>query len=121
MKILKQIGIILFISFLGDILSELVPVNIPSGVYGIVILFVALSTKVIKLKDIEETADFLLLIMPVLFIPAGVGLMTVWDTLSENVFKIGVIVFISVVVVMAITGKTCQFIIKRQRNKKDDE
>lgn len=121
MKILKQTGTILFISFLGELASELVPFNIPSGVYGIVILFLALSLKIIKLEDIEKTADFLLLIMPILFIPAGVGLITVWDKLSQNLFKIGIAVVISVVVVMVATGKTAQFIINRKKDKKDDE
>lgn len=76
MKYLKQFLIILIISFIGEILKEILPLPIPASIYGMVILFVCLLTKVIKLEDVRETGKFLIEIMPVMFIPAGVGLMS---------------------------------------------
>ena len=45
MKYLKQFGIILVISFVGEILNYLIPLPIPAGIYGIIILFFALMFK----------------------------------------------------------------------------
>ena len=86
----------------------------PASVYGIIILFVCLCTGIIKLKQIEKTADLLLMIMPVLFVPAGVGLITVWDKLSENLFEIIVITVVSTILVMAVTGLAAQAVIRRK-------
>ena len=41
MKYLKQIGIILGITFIGEILNYLIPLPIPASIYGMAILFVA--------------------------------------------------------------------------------
>ena len=111
---LKQLSIIICISLVGEILARLIPIPMPASVYGIIILFVCLCTGIIKLKQIEKTADLLLMIMPVLFVPAGVGLITVWDKLSENLFEIMVITVVSTILVMAVTGLAAQAVIRRK-------
>ena len=75
MKYIKQFLIILLISFIGEGLNYLIPAPIPASIYGMVILFVCLCTKIIKLDDVKDTGLFLIEIMPLMFIPAGVGLM----------------------------------------------
>ena len=74
-------------SFAGEILSNIIPFNMPAGVYGILIMFAALASGVLPLDRVEKTADFMLLIMPLLFVPAGVRLITVWDSLKKDVYK----------------------------------
>ena len=74
MKYLKQFLIIIAFSFLGELLHYLLPLPIPASIYGIILLFTALELKWIKVKDIFETSSFLIAIMPVMFIPAAVGL-----------------------------------------------
>ena len=46
----------------------------PASIYGIIPLFLALENKLIKVKHIRENQQFLIAIMPVMFIPAAVGL-----------------------------------------------
>ena len=82
MKYLKQFLIILVISFIGEVLKALLPLPVPASIYGMVILFVCLVTGVIRLDAVKETGRFLIEIMPVMFIPAGVGLMSSWGVLS---------------------------------------
>ena len=119
MKYVKQLMIILFITFLGEILAKILPFTIPAGVYGMIIMLTALVSGVLKLDMVEDTADFLLTIMPVLFIPSCVGIINVWDKIEGNVVAILVISLVSTVIVMGITGLVAQAIMKR-KEKKDD-
>ena len=52
MRYLSQIGIILAVSFVGELLNMLLPLPIPASIYGMVILFVALATGVVKLSSV---------------------------------------------------------------------
>lgn len=74
MKLIKQFIYIIAFTFIGELLHFLIPLPIPASIYGIVLLFIALMKKWVKVSDIRETSTFLIAIMPVMFIPAAVGL-----------------------------------------------
>lgn len=112
MKYIKQLFIILFISFLGEVLSALIPVPIPASIYGIVLLFLALEFRIIKLSAVEETGRFLIEIMPMLFIPAAVGLIDTWDVLKTGLLPYLVITFLTTFVVMIVVGRVTQRVIR---------
>lgn len=99
-------------------MNEFIPLSIPASVYGIVIMLAALFSGILKLEHIEETADFLLKIMPLMFIPAGVGLMNVWSPVSDNLLSIICIVFVSTCITMAVAGKTAQYFVKKHNRKR---
>ena len=80
MKYLKQLLIILGISFLGELLKYFLPLPIPASIYGMVILFALLLSGALPLSAVRETGNLLVAVMPVMFIPAGVGLMAVTRT-----------------------------------------
>lgn len=115
MKYVKQFLIILFISFMGELLKYLLPLPIPASIYGLAILFLALQFKVLKLEAIQETAKFLVDIMPLMFIPAGVGLLESWGDLEKILIPVTVIMVISTVLVMAVAGRVTQFFMKKKR------
>lgn len=114
MKYVIQLAIILAISFLGEILNYFILLPIPSSIYGLVILFVCLETGIIKISSVRETAKFLVEIMPIMFIPAGVGLMESWGILQPILLPVTIIMLISTVVVMAVSGRVTQFFIHRK-------
>lgn len=121
MKYLKQFGIILVISFMGEVLNYLIPLPIPAGIYGIIILFLALEFKIIKLEAVYDVGTFLVEIMPVMFIPAAVGLMEAWGILRPSLLAYSVIMVITTVVVMAASGLVTQAIIKLKGKKEEKE
>lgn len=121
MKYIKQFLIILLISFIGEGLNYLIPAPIPASIYGMVILFVCLCTKVIKLDDVKDTGLFLIEIMPLMFIPAGVGLMKSWGVLKPLLIPVLVITVVSLVAVMGISGRVSQSIIKGKKSKAKEE
>ncbi len=124
MKYLKQFSIILFISFLGEMLHALIPFPIPASVYGLVILLTALCTGIMKVGQVRETALFLVEIMPIMFIPAAVGLLDSWPALYPVCIPVILITLITTVLVMAVTGRATQSMIKylwkinRRKNEK---
>ena len=119
MKYLKQFLIILVISLIGEILNKLLPLPVPASIYGMVILFAGLLSGIIKLESVKEAGSFLIEIMPVMFIPAGVGLMSSWGTLKPVLLPVSIITVAALITVMAATGRVSQFVIRRQKCKEN--
>lgn len=120
MNYLKQFMIILAISLLGEICKTIIPLPIPASIYGMVFMFIFLLTGVIKLTQVRDAGKFLIEIMPVMFIPAGVGLMSSWNVLQSVLIPVSVITVITIFTVMASTGLVSQTIINRKKKIKDD-
>lgn len=120
MKYIKQFILILAISFVGELLKYLLPLPVPASIYGMVLMFVFLLTGVIKLEHVRETGKFLIEIMPLMFIPAGVGLMSSWSTLKPLLLPVAVITVVTIVTVMVASGHTAQFILKREEKRGED-
>ena len=76
MKYIYQLFIILVVTFVGELLHYFIPIPVPASIYGLIIMLILLCTKVVKLEHVERTSDFLIEIMPLMFIPGGVGLVT---------------------------------------------
>lgn len=120
MKYLKQFGIIMGVTCIGEILKYFIPLPIPGSIYGLVLMLILLSTKVIKLEQVKETGEFLVEIMPVMFIPAGVGLLTSWGQLKSMLIPVCVITVVTTFLVMIVTGKVTDFVISKKEGKKDE-
>ena len=119
MKYLGQIFIILLVSFAGELLNYCLPLPIPASIYGIVILFCLLEFKVIPLRAVKETGDFLVSIMQLMFIPAAVGLLEAWDVIAPNWLPYILITLISTFVVMFFSGRVTQAVIRLGRVKEE--
>ena len=117
MKYLRQFLLILFISFLGELLKYFLPLPIPASIYGMVILFIGLLSGIIQLDAVKDVGKFLIEIMPVMFIPAGVGLMASWGTLKPVLVPVSVITVVALVAVMGATGRVSQCVIKKSKAK----
>lgn len=112
MKYLKQFLIILTISFAGEILHQLLPLPVPAGIYGILLLFALLKTGIPPLASVRETACFLVEIMPVMFIPAAVGIMDSWGIIAPSWLEYLTMTVVSTVIVMAVSGLVTQTVLR---------
>lgn len=117
MKYLKQFLLILMITLIGEIFKYIIPLPIPASIYGMIILFVCLMTGIIRLDAVKETGTFMIEIMPVMFIPAGVGLITSWNILKSMLIPVCIITFLTVITVMIATGRISQRIIRKGQKK----
>ncbi len=117
MKYLRQLLIILIFSFIGEILHSLIPIQVPASIYGLVLLFIALLTGIIQLPQVKEAAKYLIEIMPLMFIPAGVGLLESWGDLKSILIPVLILLVVSTVLVMGVSGKVTQGMIQRSKRK----
>lgn len=120
MRMLRQFTIILVISFLGEGLKMLIPLPIPASVWGLLFMLAALCFRIVKVEQVKDASSFLIEIMPVMFIPAGVGLMTAWPVLRPVFVPVLVMTVVSTIVVMAMTGVVTQKIMKRGEDGEDE-
>lgn len=119
MKFAKEISIILGITLLGELLNALLPFPVPSGVYGLFLLLFCLCAGIVKVDQIEETGNFLLETMPMMFIPVSVGLLENYDAIKAILIPFLVITLLSTIIVMAVTGKTAEFMVAKKQKKGD--
>ncbi len=117
MKILRQFGLILAITFAGEVLKALLPLPIPASIYGMVIMLVGLVSGLLRLEDVQDVGDFLIEIMPILFVPAAVGLMDSWGTMKELLLPSVVMLVVVTVLVIVVTGRVTQVLIRRKKGK----
>lgn len=118
MNYIRQFSIIVFISLIGEIIHLILPLPIPASIYGLILMLLGLKTKTIPLEAVEQASDFLLEIMPLMFIPAAVGLLDSWGILRPILIPFLVITTFSTVIVMIVTGKITQLFIQSDKKKK---
>ena len=95
MKFLKEIAIIFGITMVGEILNVWIPLPVPAGVYGLFLLLGLLCAGLVKLEDVSATGNILLDVMPVMFIPAAVGLIEKFEELKAILVPLVVITVVS--------------------------
>lgn len=117
MRYIKQFGIILAISFAGELLNSLVPLPIPASIYGLILMLVCLHTHVVRVESVRRTAYFLIEVMPMMFIPAAVGLLESWGRLQAVWLPFCIITVVSTVAVMGISGLVTQSVITHRNHK----
>lgn len=115
MQYLKQFMIILLIALLGEVLSFLIPLPIPASIYGIAILLFLLISGRLRVESVKDVSAFLIAIMPVMFIPAAVGLMESFSLLADSLAAYVVILIVSTVAVMAVSGRVTQRVIRAEK------
>ena len=105
---------ILLVSFAGEVLKLALPFPVPGSIYGMLLL----CTGVIRLEHVRETGLFLVEIMPILFVSAGVGLMDSWGDLRKILLPVLLIMLVTTVIVMVVSGYATQFIMHHKTKKK---
>lgn len=115
MKYIKQFAVIITVSFAGEVLHELLPLPVPASIYGLMLMLLGLTLHVIPLESVKDTAKFLVEIMPLMFIPAAVGLTESWNKISPIFWKLIAVTAVSTVLVMAVSGRVTQFVIRHEK------
>lgn len=116
MKLFREALIILCIYLLGEIISNLLGLPIPGNILGMIILFILLYTKVVKLEQISNVTNFLLNHLAFFFIPAGVGLMSSVGIIKATWLQLSIICVVSTIVIIGITGTIVQFVAERKES-----
>ena len=115
MQYIKQIAMIIVFSFLGEVCRFLIPLPIPASIYGMVLLFAALSLKIIRSEQVREAGGFLTSILPVLFVAPVVNLMDCWDQMKDAVIPLAVIVLATTVITFGAAGLVTKLMMRGDR------
>ncbi len=118
MKHLGQIAIIAGVSLVGELLSFLIPLPVPGSIYGLLLMLLLLVTKLIKLRQVKTVANWLISLMPVMFVGPTVGLMTSYESYKSFLIPVIVICIVTTIITMAVTGVSAQ-ILMFNHNKKE--
>ena len=106
MKLMIQIGIVFSVCLLGQIVSSLLPIAVPGSIISMVILFLLLLFKLLKVDHIRQKADFLLKNMAFFFVPAGVGIVADYQSISPYIARLLAVIVISTVLTFAAAAFT---------------
>lgn len=101
----------------GEILAVVLPLPIPTSVYGLLLMVAALKTGVLKLDQVRETGLFLTGIFPLLFVPAAAGVVELGSQLMDLLLPAVLAIVPITALVMAVTGMVAQKCAGRKEHK----
>ena len=114
MKYLYQAGIIFLFTFLGEALTALISLPIPAAIWGLLLLFLTLCFKLIRVEQIRECSSFLAVLLPALFVGPAVNLMDQAKALLGSLPAVIAIVLVSTALTLLTAGRVTQALIKKE-------
>lgn len=117
----RQLAIIIGCLAVGEFITWLTGISVPSSIIGMLLLTFLLKVKVIKLEWVETISNFLVKNMGFFFVPPGVALMLYFDIIGKEIVPIVLATTLSTMLVLMVTGWThimTRKIIKRIKGKK---
>ncbi|OUN71981.1 MULTISPECIES: CidA/LrgA family protein [unclassified Faecalibacterium] len=120
MRYLRQFLWIIGFTLAGEALHAWVPLPVPAAVWGLVLLFVALESGKLRLDSVQQCGQFMLGLMPLLFIAPAVGLIDSWPMLARVWPVVLAIILASTLVVFGVSGWVTQRLLDRaDRSRKE--
>ena len=119
MKILRQAAIIAAVCAAAELIRYLVPLPIPASVYGLILMLLALLTGLIRPEQIETAADFLIAILPLLFVAPTVALVARLERLASLVVPILLLGIAGTALVIGLSGRAAQAVGRREKHTED--
>ena len=110
---LKALFFIFLFLVLGEILRYLLEIPIAGNILAMILIFIALKVKLIKLETVKPASDKLIKYMVLFFVPYGVGMMVYLDVIKTNWFSITVATVSSTIITLYVTAIIQQKLEKR--------
>jgi holin-like protein len=102
---LAGLTILLLFQCAGEVIVHALGLPFPGPVLGMLLLFLTLALRGGGVpKDLADAAHGILRHLSLLFLPAGVGVMLYWRTLSNSLAPIVVVLLVSTIVTIAVTA-----------------
>ncbi len=112
---LVTITLLLFYQLCGELLARYFELPVPGPVIGMLLLFFTLLAKDVLAEKMEGTVEGLLKNLSLLFVPAGVGVITHFALLGENWVAITAALVISTILGMIVTALTMKVLMRSDR------
>lgn len=116
MEIIKQLTYIFTFSFIGQSVSKYFDISIPGSIIGLILFFICLKFKLVKIEKVENTSKFLMDNLGILFIPAGVAIMLNFHKIKDTWLILFVICLITTIISLIVVAKFTQYLIEKRDN-----
>lgn len=117
MKYLFQFMIVLLFVFLGEVCEHFIPLPIAGSIYGLLLLFIALCVRIVKLEWVSDIADWFHSVMALFFVAPAVAVIDIWADIATIWYYLVFLLVATYVVTMVITGKTADYFLERRHKK----
>lgn len=114
MKLMVQVGIVFGVCLIGQTISALLPIAVPGSVISMVVLFLILAFRIVRVDHIRLKADFLLKNMAFFFIPAGVGIVADFSKIRSSILPILAVIVLTTFITFAVTAVTVRSVMALQ-------
>ena len=114
MKYLSQFLRIIAFTLAGELLQRVIPLPVPASVYGLLLLFTALCTGLVKLEQVKDAGGFLVSILPILFVSPAVGILENWGLIKDAVIPMLAVTLASTIITFAVAGRVTQRLRKKE-------
>ena len=121
MHMITPCAIILAIPFIGEMMNDVKALPVPASIYGLVLMLLCLHFGIVHIDSVKDSGKFLIEIMPLMFIPAAVGLIESWKTIGSKIGTYLIITVLSTIFVMIVAGHTTQAFIRFSKSKDNQE
>jgi holin-like protein len=106
MEIIRQLGLIIAFGYAGEVLALLLPIRLPAGVLGILLVIVALALGLLKPQHLGKTADFISANMAFFFLPLAVAILQNYEAIRPVLYQIVIICLASTLITFAVSYGT---------------
>ncbi len=116
LKILKAFFYIFLFLGLGESIVYFINIPVPGNILGMVLIFLALKLKLIKLETVKPASDTLINYMMLFFVPFGVGLLAYFDFIKSYWIILTIAAGLSTLITLYVTAIVQQKLEKDDRN-----
>lgn len=113
-RIILQVLLLYVFYYIGVFIVEMTHLPLPASIIGLVLLFICLYFKWIKVDYVKDGANFLIGFMTLFFIPSIIGIIDYPELFSVSGSLLVASVIISTLFVLFTTSLICQWIEKKE-------
>ncbi|MCT7911533.1 CidA/LrgA family protein [Arcobacter lacus] len=107
---LKGIIVLLVFQFLGECIAKFFELLVPGPVIGMVLLLVFLIIKKGSFHSLDNAVALHLRYLPLLFIPAAMGIITQIDIITKEFWAIFIALFFGTLIALVFAAKFMDFL-----------
>ena len=112
-NVFQQALTLAVILLISKIIESFIPIPMPASVIGLVLLFIALCTGIVKLGQVESVGTALTNNISFLFVPAGISVINSLPILSKSPVLIILLIIISTILLIISTGFASQLLVTK--------
>ncbi len=116
---LRGIITLLIFQFLGECVTKLFSLMIPGPVIGMLLLLVFLSLRKSSFSSLDTVVNFHLRYLPMILIPAAMGIITQFETITTELFAISISLFLGTIVAIGFSAKFMDILTIKKESKNE--